>query len=108
MNEENVVSPSDDRSGFDAVVMNLDFGDYCCIEQKRYGAENEIYQYKVIGRGRANYYRPVPVDDCAPHNERGDMCDVLKVICCGVSETKVETFRVQDVKPSHFKGRFNS
>lgn len=106
MSNANEVSPSD--SGFDAVVMNFDFGDYCCIEQKRYGAENEIYQYKVIGRGRANYYRSVPVDANDRENKHGEMCDVLKVICCGVSETKVETFREQDVKPSHFKGRFNS
>lgn len=88
--------------------MELDFGDYCCIEQKRYGAENEIYRYKVIGRGKANYYRSVPVDGAAPDNEFGEMCDVLKVICCGVSETKVETFRERDVKPSNLNGRFCS
>lgn len=78
----------------------LDFGDYCIIEQKRYGAENEQYTYKVIsGGGRANYYRKVPVDarDTKDRHD-GGMCEVVKVICCGVCEEKVETFRLQDVK----------
>jgi len=77
----------------------LDFGDYCIIEQRRYGVENEQYTYKVIGGGgRANYYREVPVDVCGPVKLHGEMCDVVKVICCGVVEEKVETFRLQDVK----------
>ena len=76
----------------------FDFGDYCNIEQKRFGCDNEIYKYKVISAGSANYYRAVPVDGCAPHNIKGDMCEVVKVICCGVSEDKVETFRACDVK----------
>lgn len=78
---------------------NLDFGDYCVIEQKRYGVENEMYTYKVIGNGSANYWRGVPVDGNDRKNKIGDMCLVVKVICCGVSEEKVETFRLQDVKP---------
>lgn len=76
----------------------MDFGDYCVIEQKRYGAENEHYTYKVIGKGKANYYVPVPVD---ANNTKatGEMCDVVKCICAGVCEEKVETFRLRDVKP---------
>ena len=81
--------------------MSLDFGDYCSIEQKRYGVDNEMFKYKVIGGGRANYYREVPVDARKPANSIGDMCDIVKVICCGVCEEKVETFRLQDV--SHEK-----
>jgi hypothetical protein len=88
--------------------MNLDFGDYCTIEQKRYGAPNEFYQYKVIGRLRSNSYRAVPVDGCAPHNVRGEMCDVVRVICCGVLEDTVEKFRIQDVKPCNRGVRFDS
>ncbi len=76
----------------------MDFGDYCVIEQKRYGTKNEHYTYKVIGASRANYYREVPVDGAAQHKKYGDMCDVVKVICCGVCEEKVETFRLEDVK----------
>ena len=82
-------------------MVNLCFGDYCKIEQKRYGVENEIYRYKVIGSSKANYFRPVPVDSCAPHNKiiKGrDWVDVVKVIKCGVDETKVETFRRSDVQ----------
>ena len=78
--------------------MSLDFGDYCTIEQKRYSGKNEQYKYKVIGTGQANYYRGVPVDGCDHVNKMGDVCDVVKVICCGVCEEKVETFRLQDVQ----------
>ncbi len=108
MSEASVTSPSDDRSGFDAVVMNLDFGDYCEIEQKRYGVPNEFYQYKVIGRAKCNYYHPVPVDANGNHKAYGEMEDVVKVICCGVMETHVETFRVRDVKPCSRGKRFDS
>lgn len=80
--------------------MNLDFGDYCLIEQKRYRGENEMFLYKVIGNGRANYYRSVPVDACDKERKHGEMCDVVKVICGGVCEEEVETFRLQDVKPN--------
>ena len=75
----------------------LDFGDYCYIEQKRYGRVNETYKYKVIGSGRANYYKQVPVDSDGPSRSFGDSCDVVKVICCGVAEDIVETFRLCDV-----------
>ena len=85
-------------------MKKLEFGDYCTIEQKRYGAVNEIYRYKVIGSGKANYYREVPVDGAAPHNSKGDMVDVVKVICCGVCEEKVETFRLSDVTTLDNKG----
>lgn len=80
----------------DKAARPLDFGDYCWIEQKRFGVPNEIYQYKVIGRGRANHWRPVPVSHYELYAQ-GEICDVVKVICCGVSETQVETFRLQDV-----------
>jgi len=76
----------------------LDFGDYCNIEQKRYGCDNQMYRYKVISSGKANYYRAVPVDGRAQHNSRGDMCGIVKAICCGISEDKIETFRICDVK----------
>lgn len=74
----------------------LRFGEYCMIEQKRFGVPNEMYCYKVIGSGQANYYRPVPVMFDGLSNS-GPMCDVVKVICCGVDETRVETFRLCDV-----------
>lgn len=76
----------------------LDFGNYCEIEQKRYGVENEMFKYKIIGRSNANYYRKVPVDAMDTERKRGDMCEVVKAICCGIVEDKVETFRLCDVK----------
>ncbi len=79
--------------------MRLSFGDYCNIEQKRFSGDNVTYTYKVIGASQANYYREVPVDASAPHNTRGGpVVDVVKVICCGVCEEQVETFRLKDVK----------
>ena len=74
----------------------MDFGDYCWVEQKRCGGF-EMHKYKVISAGKANYWRAVPVDECAPNNERGDICDVVRVIRCGFDETKVDTFRRRDV-----------
>ena len=77
----------------------MKFGDYCLIEQKRYVGENVMFLYKVTrGELRCNYWRGVPVDANQPDNCRGEMSDVIQVICCGVDETKVETFRLDDVK----------
>lgn len=79
----------------------MDFGDYCLIEQKRYGCENEMFLYKVTRGGlRCNYWKTVPVDARKPDNVRGELCDVIQAIQCGVDETKVETFRLQDVRPN--------
>jgi len=78
---------------------DIDFGDYVLIEQKQYGAPNEMFQFKVVGSYQSNSYRDVPMDavDCDkkfhPH-----VVDVLHVICCGIDETKVDTVRKADVK----------
>jgi len=85
--------------------MKLDFGDYCLIEQKRYRGDNEMFLYKVVSGGmRSNVYRSVPVDGRDALNgtekSRGDLCDVILAIQCGVDETKVEKFRLADVKPN--------
>lgn len=82
-------------------MKNLDFGDYCLIEQKRYGAKNVTYRYKVISREETNYYKKVPVDANDSGNKIGDVCEVVKAICCGVIESRVETFRLIDVKLSN-------
>ena len=77
----------------------IDFGDYVEIEQKCYGAANEMFVYKVVKGGvESNTYRRVPVDGNSPEPERGDMCPIIFAICCGVDETKVERFRVEDVR----------
>lgn len=77
----------------------LEFGDYVSIEQKRYGAPNEFFTYKVIGAdGLSNHYRETPVDAREPDEvSGGGMHPVVRVICCGVVEDKVEVFRVSDV-----------
>lgn len=83
-------------------MKNLDFGDYCLIEQKRYaGYENEMFLYKVIGGNmRCNNWKGVPVDAREKEYRRGDeMEPVIKAIMCGVSEDKVEVFRLRDVEP---------
>ncbi|WP_206020029.1 hypothetical protein [Pseudomaricurvus alkylphenolicus] len=77
----------------------IDFGDYVEIEQKRYGTDNEMFVYKVVRGGlRCNYYKGVPVDARERECRRGDMVEVVQAICCGVDETKVDTFRLSDVR----------
>lgn len=77
---------------------DVNFGDYCSIEQKRYGAPNEFYGYKVVNRLRSNTWIDVPVDarDNKPkrHNE---VVDVVEVISCTAGCDLVERFRVSDL-----------
>lgn len=75
---------------------DLDFGDYCKIEQFRYGVDNEMFLYKVIASFRSNHYVDVPVkfEKNTLHNET---VDIVSCICCGVDETTVVKFRVCDV-----------
>jgi len=75
----------------------LDFGDYCEIEQKRYGVDNELFKYKVIRQLRRNKYRSVPVDARNSAEQFGKLVDVVAAIRCGVVEEKVEYFRLKDV-----------
>ena len=76
----------------------LDFGDYVKIEQHRYGAENEMYIHKVIGRLRSNTYVDVPVRHSATEVFHDEIVDVVRCVCCGVSETEVLKYRVSDVQ----------
>ena len=81
----------------------IDFGDYVEIEQKRYGCDNEMYAYKVVAGGmRSNNWIPVPVDanNTGPDfvGKGGKVVDVIRAICCGVCEDKVEKFRLCDVR----------
>jgi len=78
----------------------LSFGDYVLIEQKRYGAENEMYLHKVIGTSASNEWVDVPVQSPATatlHHVK-ELEPVVSCICCGVCETKVLKYRVKDVK----------
>lgn len=75
----------------------IDFGDYVIIEMKRYGAPNEHFTHKVIGRIKSNFYVDVPVDGCAKNTIHSEMEECISAICCGVDETEVRKYRVQDV-----------
>ena len=99
---------SNEQQTADESVGLLDFGDYCFIEQKRYGAPNEMYLHKVVGRLNSNSWVDVPVDfarnalTATVHYERGPaeygLVPVLRCICCGVDETQVVSYREIDCK----------
>lgn len=75
------------------------WGRYCLIEQKRYGVVNEKFLYKVINTFNSNAWSDVPVDNCDKEIKLHDHCEqVVNVICCGVSEDKVERYRLCDVE----------
>jgi nucleoside 2-deoxyribosyltransferase len=89
------------RTGFkesDSGSLNLLFGDYVEIEQKRYGVENEIYLYKVIGALESNGWVDVPVQTPAKETVHKESEQVVRCICCGVCETEVLNYRIKDVK----------
>ena len=77
--------------------LSIDFGDYVGIEQKRYGDENEMYEYKVIGCLKSNYYVDVPVEICI-ETFHPEVIDVVACICCGVNERDVYRFKKSDVR----------
>ena len=79
----------------------LDFGDYCYIEQKRYGVPNERYKHKVINNLRSNGYVDVPVQSPARETLHTGVVPVVSCICCGVSEREVLHYRVCDVAPQN-------
>jgi len=84
-------------------MSDLDFGDFCLIEQHRYGCENEMYLHKVINRLNSNSYVTVPVDSgkAGTKHIMGEMTEVVSCICCGLQETEVRKYRVVDVKPNN-------
>lgn len=77
---------------------NANFGDYCSIEQKRYGVSNEFYGYKVVNRLRSNSWIDVPVDarNSRP-NRHDEIADIVEVISCTVGCDVVERFRISDL-----------
>ncbi len=97
-NSDSSIKPEENQES-ENLNKKLDFGDYCVIEQKRYGVENEMFLYKVVSGGiKSNSYRNVPVDACDPTNTQGEIVDIILAIKCGVDETKVERFRLSDVR----------
>jgi hypothetical protein len=73
------------------------FGDYSIIEQKRYGAPNEMYIHKVIGTLRSNAYVDVPVQCPATETIHSGVVDVVACVCCGVSERQILRYRASDI-----------
>jgi len=76
------------------------FGDYCIIEQNRFGAENEHYVHKVIGMSKSNAWVDVPVVGSAVEVLHDTMEWVVSCICCGVQETTVLKYKLSDCKPN--------
>lgn len=76
---------------------DIDFGSYVQIEQKRYGVKNEKYTYKVIGKLQSNTWVDVPVQIPAIETIHKEMAEVVQAICCGVDETEVLKYRVEDL-----------
>ncbi|EPB7497030.1 hypothetical protein ACRR7Q_001314 [Klebsiella aerogenes] len=76
------------------------FGDYAIIEQKRHGAPNEMYVYKVIGQLRSNKWVDVPVWRVATEILHKELDDVCLCIRCGIDETVVHRYRVKDMQRS--------
>lgn len=78
----------------------IDFGDYVVIEQHRFGASNEWYLHKVIGSSRSVTYVDVPVTGVRKEkiHIHKDLVDVVSCIICGLDETQVFKYRVQDVQ----------
>ena len=76
----------------------IDFGDFAYIEQKRYGVDNERYLHKVIGGLRSNTYVDVPVQTPATEIIHDDVVDVVACITCGVRETDVRKYRLEDIE----------
>jgi len=74
----------------------FEFGDYCLIEQKRFGVANEMYLHKVIGSSRSNCWVDTPVQTPAIEVMHDKMEDVVSCICCGVRETEVRKYRLSD------------
>ncbi len=78
---------------------SIDFGDYVAIEQKRFGVENEIFLYKVIGTLESNGYVDIPVRVADPEVCHDKIVPVAACVCCGVSERTVCRFRISDLLP---------
>ena len=82
-------------------LTEIGFGDYCLIEQKNYGQENEMYLHKIVGVLESNTWVDVPVQCPATETIHTELVKVVRAICCGVSETNVRMYRISDIKPNN-------
>jgi hypothetical protein len=81
--------------------MSMEFGDYCLIEQKRFGIPNEMYLHKVIGHLRSTAWVDVPVKVSRMETNHKEMVDVIACVCCGIDEREILRYRESDCRPSH-------
>lgn len=79
-------------------MKTIEFGDYIEIEMKRYGVPNEHFIHKVVNTLRTNTYVNVPVQSPAEEVWHPEMADCVSAIVCGIDETEVLKYRLQDVK----------
>jgi hypothetical protein len=82
----------------DNMKLDFGFGDYCTIEQHRYGCKNEHYAHKVIGTLKSNAWVDVPVTGFAEEVLHDEMEDVVACVCCGVDERRILRYRLSDVR----------
>ncbi len=80
----------------------MKFGDYVEIEQKRYGAKNEMYVCKVIGCLRSNSYVSVPVKCPEKEKLHPKVVDVVACITCGIVEKEVLNYKISDIKEGKY------
>ncbi len=72
------------------------FGDYVKIEQKRFGAKNEMYRFKVIGSFGSNCTEEVPMTH-ERNVQRHESTACLRVIVDGVCAELVHRVRLDQV-----------
>lgn len=85
----------------------FDFGDVVQIEQRRFGAPNEMFLHKVIGRAKSNTWIDVPAQTHLGAVQHDSMEDILYVVCIGPGEGKIERYRAIDcviTAPSNERG----
>jgi len=58
----------------------------------------EMFLYKVISCIESNAYCDIPILYNSEPTLHKDMTTVLKVICCGIDETKVERVALKDCR----------
>jgi hypothetical protein len=83
----------------------LEFGDWCNIEQKRYGVPNELWRYKVVGGLNTNHWVDVPVQSPATETRHETMEDVVEVLIDGIHDSRILRFRRCDVKECKIAGK---
>ena len=91
---------SEDRGDYEPAGDSLDFGDYCYIEQKRYGVPNEIFSHKAVQRLRSNTWVDVPVQTPAQAViHTGEMEECVRAITCGACKERAYSYRLKDLCP---------